>query len=364
LHSKELHFLKEYLESLGATIPKPEQKPKESTIPQEQKEVPKPKEPEPVPVEEEQEVDPEVIPPDNDPPLETPDESKEVTDEMRDEATNLKIEAMNASSEGKNEEALSLLTKAIRMNPHAGILYASRAQLLLVMKKPNAAIRDCNQAIKIAPDSAKGYKMRGRANRLLGNYEAALRDYQQGQKLDFDENTKKLESEIKPRAEALLSRKAKEERLQREKEAKEKDELRKQRQQAQKEAAERASREESDSMPDFGGMPGMKGGMPGGMPFGMSPEVLQKIMSDPEMMQAMQDPTFMAKLQEIQRNPANISKYQNDPTVQRLIKKFSTLFGGQQQGGMGGMGGMGGEEDDFPPDLEEEENFPSSEDVD
>jgi len=40
------------------------------------------------------------------------------------------------------------------------------------------------------------------------------------------------------------------------------------------------------------------------------------------------------------------------------------LFGGQQQGGMGGMGGMGGEEDDFPPDLEEEENFPSSEDVD
>ena len=35
------------------------------------------------------------------------------------------------------------------------------------MQKPNAAIRDCNEAIKINPDSAQPYKWRGRAHRLL-----------------------------------------------------------------------------------------------------------------------------------------------------------------------------------------------------
>ncbi len=35
------------------------------------------------------------------------------------------------------------------------MLYASRAQTLLDSKKPNAAIRDCDAAIKINPDTAK-----------------------------------------------------------------------------------------------------------------------------------------------------------------------------------------------------------------
>ena len=35
------------------------------------------------------------------------------------------------------------------------------------MKKPNAAIRDCDEAIKINPDSAQPYKWRGRAHRLV-----------------------------------------------------------------------------------------------------------------------------------------------------------------------------------------------------
>ena len=32
------------------------------------------------------------------------------------------------------------------------------------MKKPNAAIRDCNKAVSMNPDSALGYKMRGKAH--------------------------------------------------------------------------------------------------------------------------------------------------------------------------------------------------------
>ena len=33
------------------------------------------------------------------------------------------------------------------------------------LQKPNAAIRDCNEAVKLNPDSAQGYKWRGKSHR-------------------------------------------------------------------------------------------------------------------------------------------------------------------------------------------------------
>lgn len=35
------------------------------------------------------------------------------------------------------------------------------------MQKPNAAIRDCDRAISINPDSAQPYKWRGKAHRYI-----------------------------------------------------------------------------------------------------------------------------------------------------------------------------------------------------
>lgn len=57
--------------------------------------------------------------------------------------------------------------------------------------------------------------------------------------------------------------------------------------------------------------------------------------------------------QDVSENPANISKYQNNPKVQKLIQKMSEKFGmfggaggghgdGGQGGGSGGAGGAGG----------------------
>jgi len=74
------------------------------------------------------------------------------------------------------------------------------------------------------------------------------------------------------------------------------------------------------------------GGMPGAGSFGLPEDVFQKIASDPEMLAAMQDPGFMEKLADIQQNPLNFSKYQNDPTVQRLMMKFSAMFAGEDEG--------------------------------
>merc|ERR1712071_663704 len=84
--------------------------------------------------------------------------------------------AMMALSEQNYEKAVEHFTEAINMNPQSGIMFAKRASCYLNLQKPNASIRDCNRAIEINPDSAAAHKFRGRANRLLGNWEEAAKD--------------------------------------------------------------------------------------------------------------------------------------------------------------------------------------------
>ena len=67
-----------------------------------------------------------------------------------------------------------------------------------------------------------------------------------------------------------------------------------------------------------GGMPGMPG-MPG----------LGEILSDPEVLAAMQDPEVMVAFQDVTQKPANMSKYQSNPKVRNLISKLSAKFGDQ-----------------------------------
>ena len=80
--------------------------------------------------------------------------------------------------------------------------------------------------------------------------------------------------------------------------------------------------------------------MPGGMP-NIPPELLSKLMSDPSLMAAMQNPKVMAALQECMGNPAAFAKYQNDPEIMNLVTKLAGIMG-PGMGGMGGMGGAGG----------------------
>merc|ERR1711973_238669 len=159
-----------------------------------------------------------VIEPDNDEPLPVGDESVEVTEEMIDESTSKRMEAMNAMSEGNMEEAVKHFTDAILKNPLSASLYAKRASCLIKMKKPNAAIRDCNKAIQINPDSAQPYKWRGRAHRLLGHWEQAFKDLGQACKLDYDEQTNEWLKEVELNAHKVQEHNRRMERKKEEKE--------------------------------------------------------------------------------------------------------------------------------------------------
>ncbi|XP_037567573.1 hsc70-interacting protein-like [Dermacentor silvarum] len=162
--------------SLGAKIPPassfPEPPPKAKQQEEVNMEEPTPEpEPEPVnPESEESEVELDtsgVVEPDHDDPLSMGDSSVEVTEEMMEQSSEKRGQAMEAQSEGKLDESLKLWTEAIELNPSSAILFAKRANVLLKLEKPNAAIRDANKALELNPDQALGYKIRGRAHRLV-----------------------------------------------------------------------------------------------------------------------------------------------------------------------------------------------------
>ncbi|XP_029446314.1 hsc70-interacting protein isoform X2 [Rhinatrema bivittatum] len=322
-------------QSLGGVIPpvqrtdSAEKTVKEETVKEEAAEEPaKPVEPESE--ESDLDIDNEgVIEPDKEEPQEMGDENLEVTEEMMDEANEKKMEAINALGDGDLQKAISLFTEAIKLNPRLAILYAKRASVYVKLQKPNAAIRDCDRAIEINPDSAQPYKWRGKAHRLLGHWEEAAHDLAMACKLDYDDDASALLKEVQPRAQKIAEHRRKYERKREEKEIQERMErVKKAREEHEKAQREEESRRQAGGA-QFGGFPGgFPGGM-GGMPGMTGMPGLNELLSNPEVLSAMQDPEVMAAFQDVAQNPANLSKYQNNPKIMNLISKLSNSFGRQ-----------------------------------
>ncbi|XP_038055579.1 hsc70-interacting protein-like [Patiria miniata] len=407
LHSPQLAFYREYLQSLGANLPtppppteKPTSTASDESKPADAPPVPEP-EPEPEPamesepepaMEAEPEPEPEperepsseesdleldmegVIEGDTDEPQHMGDDSLDVTDEMMEEASDKRSLAMAAVGDGNFDEAIKLFTEAIEKNPHSALLYAKRAGVYIKLKKPNAAIRDSDKAIKLNPDSAQGYKWKGIAHRLLGQWELAAKNLQSACKLDFDEVAYSTLKEVEPNAKLIAEHKRKYERKREEKDLNE----RRERVKKAKEAQEKARKEEEErrknrgptGMPGGfpggfpGGMPGgfpgaMPGGFPGGMPGGfpggaggmgggmgegmggggaagmpggINLNDLQGFMQDPEIMAAFQDPEVMAAFSDVSQHPENIKNYQSNPKIANLIAKMQSSFSAGKDG--------------------------------
>ncbi|KAG6399238.1 hypothetical protein SASPL_140714 [Salvia splendens] len=159
LSDPSLSFFRDYVESLGGEIPSSARASEakshvahdsdEDMDNTEYERQPPQEEEEPEIVESDIELDDsDVVEPDNDPPQKMGDATVEVTEENRDASQEAKMQAMEAISEGKHDEAIESLTKAIMLNPTSAIMYATRASVYIKMKKPNAAIRDATAALE------------------------------------------------------------------------------------------------------------------------------------------------------------------------------------------------------------------------
>lgn len=81
--------------------------------------------------------------------------------------------------------------------PHSILHVCLTCSAFIKLQRPNAAIKDCDAAIQVNPDSAQSYKWRGRANQLLGHWENASRDFHTASKLDYDDDVYDWLKEIK-----------------------------------------------------------------------------------------------------------------------------------------------------------------------
>ncbi|XP_037446594.1 FAM10 family protein At4g22670-like [Triticum dicoccoides] len=212
-------------------------------------------------VESDLELEGDVVQPDHsDAPQKMGDPSFEVTEESRDASQKEKGMATEAISEGKLQEAVEHLTKAILLNPTSAMMYATRASVFIKMKKPAAATGENY----INPDSAKGYKTRGMANSMLGKWEEAARDLHAASNIDYNDEIKATLKKVEPNAHKIVEHRRKYDRLWKERNDKksERDRLRRRAEaQAAYEKAKRSEQSPSGGMPC--GFPG--GGMPGGM---------------------------------------------------------------------------------------------------
>jgi len=136
-------------------------------------------------------------------PAMAPEGAEELTDAQLDKQGELKQAAQEAQEDGKLDEALEKLTAAVCVGCPTAMMYAKRAQLLVKLDRPKAAINDCTAALAVNPDSAKAMKIRARLYAGLKQWEEADVDFQTALKIDYDEDTEEDSKEAAKEAKEL-----------------------------------------------------------------------------------------------------------------------------------------------------------------
>jgi len=284
------------------------------------------------------------------------------TDDDFEKASALKMEGSDLKSAGDYEKAVEKYSAAIVAAPPSALLYANRADCLYRLERYNEAIRDCDEAVKLNPDSAKALRIRGRAKKATENYEGALQDLSASQAIDYDDQAAEDLRFCTEKHNEMLDSSAKER-------IKKEDSLRKRAEEIKKAREQEEINSTSSGIPDMGGMPGMggmgMGGMPGMGGMGGMPGVqglMSSLMSDPELAAGMSNPKIMGAFTKLMSepggamgllsNPAKVQEIMSDPDVGPFMKKLMSKIAP----GMGGMPGMGGgmpSGGDDMPDIDE-----------
>ncbi len=84
--------------------------------------------------------------------------------------------AMQHADEGRGDEALDVLTRAITENPNDPSLIGTRGSLLLAQNRAFDALVDLEKAVTLAPDSALLLINRSQAYRKFNRYQEAMTD--------------------------------------------------------------------------------------------------------------------------------------------------------------------------------------------
>lgn len=100
-----------------------------------------------------------------------------------DDAQKFLIRAINGLNSGKLNEALEDLNKVIKIEPDYADAYMVRGLVRVFLKQSNA-IEDLDKAIRIAPNLTEAYKIRSFARIFLKDYQGAIEDLNQTIKIN------------------------------------------------------------------------------------------------------------------------------------------------------------------------------------
>ncbi|RWA13930.1 hypothetical protein EKO27_g1210 [Xylaria grammica] len=192
-------------------------------------------------------------------------------------ADELKTLGNNAMAAKNFDGAIDAFTKAIELAPENHVLYSNRSAAYASKKEWTNALGDAEKTTQIKPDWPRGWGRKGAALHGSGDLVGAVDAYEEGLKLD--PNNAGLKSSLA--------------------------------------SVQRAIEQES-------------GGFGGGDPMGglgkmfSDPNLLQKLMSNPKTSSYFSDPSFIAKVQALQKNPQNTQELFSDP---RMIQVLGVAMG-------------------------------------
>ena len=84
------------------------------------------------------------------------------------DAASMLHQAIQLASSGQIDAAIALLTETIRLSPQLWQAFQYRGELHLRQQSFDAALRDLDEAIRLAPEEPHLYVLRWQAQSLLG----------------------------------------------------------------------------------------------------------------------------------------------------------------------------------------------------
>ena len=129
----------------------------------------------------------------------SPPECGAVDEEAAMEA---KMAAAEAMANGDFEAAVAGYSKSLAAAPSA-LTFAKRAEALLKLGLPTAAIADCEKAKELNPDSAKPYKVAAKALAKKGEFAAAYSKVCVAMKIDYDDDDAEFQKALKAKCDKM-----------------------------------------------------------------------------------------------------------------------------------------------------------------
>ncbi|KAG2374680.1 hypothetical protein C9374_010424 [Naegleria lovaniensis] len=230
-------------------------------------------------------------------------------------------------------------------NGESAILFIKRAECMAMLNKPLSVRRDCDAAISLNPDAGKAYRLRAKAYIVLRKYEQARNDLEMSRKLEDDtsEATKLLKelekvlphgvmtsstSSKPPTPEKKISNTSKSSTCQTSVPSSSSSSTLSNASNISSSNSKPTPTETTSQKPTIHTkpQPEPEPSNNNNVPNFVNPQVMKLVAQDETLMRGFQNPRIVNAINEIAVNPNAFMKYNNDPEVVTMFKKFTQII--------------------------------------